>query len=112
MDSEQKQFLSLPDLPARLTQEQTAWALGFTVHDVPVLVATGLLKPLGRPPPNGQKFFAAAELRELKTDRKWLARATDAVHEHWRHKNQRPPLRPTQTNARSRAKPPAMERTA
>jgi hypothetical protein len=104
--------LSLPELPARLTQEQTAWALGFTVHDVPVLVANGLLKPLGRPPPNGQKFFAAALLRELKTDRKWLARATDSVHERWRHKNQRPPQRATTPSPGSRAMPPAMERAA
>jgi hypothetical protein len=73
--------------------------------------AAGLLKPLGHPSANGVKFFAAAEVRELKTDRKWLARATDAVHEHWRHKNQRPLLRAPQTSAGSRAKPTALETT-
>jgi hypothetical protein len=33
-------------------------------HDVPILVAARLLKPLVNPPPNSVKFFAAAELLE------------------------------------------------
>lgn len=65
-----QQFLSLVGLPpARLTVEQAAWVLGCQAHDVPVLVAAKLLRPLGNPPPNGIKFFATAELLELAKDR-------------------------------------------
>jgi hypothetical protein len=51
----------LGQLPARLTVEQAGWVLGCQPHDVPVLVSYRLLKPLGNPPPNGIKFFAAAD---------------------------------------------------
>jgi hypothetical protein len=51
--------------PARLTAVQAAWVLNCQPHDVPVLVAARLLKPLGNPPPNIVKFFAALELLEL-----------------------------------------------
>ena len=50
--------------PARLTVEQVAWLLGCQPHDVPVLVAAKLLKPLGNLPQNGVKFFATADLLE------------------------------------------------
>ncbi|MGO9203867.1 MAG: hypothetical protein ACLQM8_25385 [Limisphaerales bacterium] len=43
--------------PARLTASKTAKLLGFAGHDVPVLVASGLLKPLGNPSPNSPKFW-------------------------------------------------------
>ena len=85
-----QQFLSLVGLPpARLTVEQAAWVLGCQAHDVPVLVAAKLLRPLGNPPPNGIKFFATAELLELAKDRSWLARVSNAVISHWQHKNAR-----------------------
>ena len=38
-----------------------------------------LLKPLGNPPPNSVKFFAASELLEHIEDRTWLARVTNAA---------------------------------
>ena len=79
MSPEQKEFMSLLLPPARLSQEQAAWYLGFQVHDIPVLVAVGLLKPLGKPVPNGLKYFASVELRRLRDDAKWLARASDAI---------------------------------
>ena len=47
-------------LPARLTAEQVAWVVNCQPHDVPMLVAVRLLKPLGNPPPNSVKFFALA----------------------------------------------------
>jgi len=46
-------------LPARLDAEQVAWVLNYQPHDVPVLVAARLLKPLGNPQPNSVKYFAA-----------------------------------------------------
>ena len=62
MHPEQQKFLSLAVIPARLNPEQASWVLGFQAHDIPVLVACGLLKPLGTPPPNGVKYFAAGDL--------------------------------------------------
>jgi hypothetical protein len=50
-------------------------------------MAEGLLKPLGHPPANGTKYFATADLEELRRDTKWLARASDAIHRHWKLKN-------------------------
>ena len=89
MDSEQKQFLSLMKTPARVNPEQASWHLGFQAHDIAVLVSAGLLKPLGNPPANGQKYFASAVIEELRSDTKWLARASDAIYRHWREKNTR-----------------------
>ena len=89
MNDEQRQFLSLlAGTPARLSVEQVAWVLNCQPHDIPILVAARLLKPLGSPPPNGCKFFAAPEILELARDRAWLGRITNALQLHWRHKNQ------------------------
>jgi hypothetical protein len=89
MSPEAQQFLNLATKPARLTSENVAWLLGFMAHDIPVLVAKGLLKTIGDPPPNGIKYFATADIEQLKTDRKWLARATSCIHRHWQDKNRR-----------------------
>jgi hypothetical protein len=89
MNPESCDFLNLKCTPARLSAEQTAWFLGFSPHEIPILVAKGLLKPLGRPPLNGTKYFAAVTLQELRSDVKWLARASDAIVEYWRFKNAR-----------------------
>ncbi|MEO7300538.1 MAG: hypothetical protein ABI042_18390 [Verrucomicrobiota bacterium] len=75
--------------PARLNTEETAWYLGFAAHDIPVLVSHGLLKPLGHPTDHTVKFFAFVALEELRSDAKWLARATDTMIAHWRGKNVR-----------------------
>ena len=88
MRDEQQRFLTLlGQLPARLTAEQAAWVLNCQAHDVPVLVAARLLKPLGNPPPNSVKFFAALELLEQAKDRTWLAKVTNALNQHWQKKN-------------------------
>ena len=89
MNPQREQFLNLKATPARLTAEEAAWYLGFSSHEIPILVAKGLLKPLGRPPANGVKYFATATLVELQRDVKWLARASDVIVEHWRYKNAR-----------------------
>lgn len=82
-----KDFLSLVTPPARLGITETAWLLGFNEHDIPVLVSAGLLKPLGRPTPTGSKYFATVELQTLRTDTRWLAKASDAIVNYWRGKN-------------------------
>jgi hypothetical protein len=90
MKDEQRQFLSLLGrVPARLTTEQTAWFLNCELHDIPVLVAGRLLKPLGNSLPNGHKFFATAEVLALGGDRDWLSKATQAVQQYWQRKNAR-----------------------
>jgi hypothetical protein len=95
MREEQHQFLSLlGQLPARLTAEQAAWVLNCQAHDVPILVSSRLLKPLGKPPPNGIKFFATADLVELAKDRAWLVKVTNAVNQHWHKQNARKKGRP------------------
>jgi hypothetical protein len=88
MNDQQHELLSLlAQPPARLTVEQVAYVLNCQPHDVPVLVAARLLKPLGAPADNCAKYFPAVEIIELARDRAWLARMTNAVYQHWRTKN-------------------------
>jgi hypothetical protein len=95
MREDQHRFLTLlGQLPARLTAEQAAWVLNCQAHDVPILVSSRLLKPLGNPPANGIKFFATADLVELTKDRAWLVRVTNAVNQHWHKQNARKKSRP------------------
>lgn len=90
MRDDQHKFLSLlGQLPARLNVEQVAWVLNCQAHDVPVLVAARLLKPLGNPPQNGTKFFSTRELQEQAQDDKWLNRMTLVIHQHWHTRNAR-----------------------
>ena len=92
MNPERKDLLSLKTPPARLNAEETAWYLGFAPHDIPILVTAGLLKPLGRPPRASTKYFATANLEQLRSDVKWLARASDAIVLYWQSKNGRTPM--------------------
>ncbi|MCL4788603.1 MAG: hypothetical protein KJ070_17715 [Verrucomicrobia bacterium] len=89
MQQEVERFLNLKTPPGRLTKEQAAWFLGFSPDEIPILTAKGLLKPLGHPAHNGQKFFLAATLEELRRDEKWFAKACDTIVEYWRYKNSR-----------------------
>ena len=43
--------------------------------------------PLGNPPPNSVKYFAAREVIEQGKDRTWLAKVTSALNQHWQNKN-------------------------
>jgi hypothetical protein len=88
-DDQHKFLLLLGQLPARLTAEQAAWVLNCQVHDVPILVASRLLKPLGNPPANGIKFFATIDLLEFAKDRTWLAKMTHTISQHWQKRNTR-----------------------
>lgn len=81
-------FLSLgPNIPLRLDAEQVAWILNCQEHDITVLVAARLLKPLGNPPQNSRKFFSKAKVLERCTDDSWLGKMTDAIHQGWKYKN-------------------------
>src|ERR1044071_2956292 len=87
--SEQAEFLNWKILPARLDATQTAWFLGFELHEVSSLVGASLLKPLGHPARNSAKFFATQTLERLRRDEKWLARASDAITNYWKQRNAR-----------------------
>ena len=88
MREDQQQFMRLlGQLLARLTAEQAAWVLNCQPHDVPILVGVRLLKPLGNPPPQSVKYFAASELLEQVKDRMWLAKVTNALNQHWQKRN-------------------------
>lgn len=90
MKDDQHRFLSLlGQPPARLTAEQAAWVLNCQPHDLPALVTSRLLKPLGNPPPNGIKFFATADVLELLKDRSWLTKVTNTINQHWHRQNAR-----------------------
>jgi hypothetical protein len=87
--AQQSEFLNWKVVPARLDATQTAWFLGFNPHEVPILVAAGLLKPLGHPARNSTKYFATEILGQMRRDEKWLARASDAASDYWRKRNAR-----------------------
>ena len=89
MNSAQEQFLNLKTLPARMKVEEVAWYLGFAPHEITILMAEGLLKPLGRPPTTGVKYFSAVALEEMRRDQKWLARASDCVVQYWKERNEK-----------------------
>jgi hypothetical protein len=72
-------FLNMRRLPARMVSEEAAKCFGMTPHDIPILVANGLLKPLGNPGPNSVKYFARVIVEELGNDVKWLHRATATI---------------------------------
>jgi hypothetical protein len=83
----EKSVLILTRLPARLNVDQVAEILGFPSHEMPVLLKAGLLKPLGKPAPNGHKFFCAQEITSLSKNKNWLDKATRAVVKHWQDGN-------------------------
>ena len=86
---QQNEFMRWNILPARLNVFQTACFLGFKPHDIPVLTAAGLLKPLGHPARNSVKYYLAETLQQCRRDEKWQSRACDTVASHWQSKNAR-----------------------
>lgn len=69
-------------LPGRLNAEQSAQLLGFQIWDIPILVAAGLLYPLGDPRPGCVRYFASVEIRKAAESRKWLDEASGVINEH------------------------------
>jgi len=88
MKEDQHRFLSLlGQLPLRLNAEQAGWVLNCQSHDIPALIHSRLLKPLGNPSANGTKYFATADLLETAKDRAWLVKMTTAINTHWQKQN-------------------------
>ena len=70
-----------------MTAEEAGWIFVISSpQEIPIPVAAGILKPLGHPARNGPKYFATAELEDLRRDRKWLAKASDAIVDYWQNK--------------------------
>jgi excisionase family DNA binding protein len=90
MNTKRQKFLSLRTFPGRLSTREVAWYLGFAADEIPILVAIGMLKPLGSRPTNGVNFFATAILDDLRKDLQWLARASGAVCQHWQERSEQP----------------------
>jgi|SRR5579872_5882847 len=87
ISSQTRELLNLRRLPAMLNMAQTAAMLGLAEHDIPVLVRSGLLKPLGNPPPNAVKAFATIQVLELAGEIVTLNKIRSTVYEYWRGKN-------------------------
>lgn len=63
---------------------------GFEVHEIHILAAAGVLRPLGgMVRGNAPKYFAAVTLLRLRQDEAWLDQATEAIRSHWRRQNRR-----------------------
>jgi hypothetical protein len=77
------------DIPARLHADQVAKLLNCSTEDVAILVSAGKLRALGRPRPNGVKFFSCIELITLLADPDWLDDVTKIIGQYWRRKNAR-----------------------
>lgn len=84
-------LLHVRRLPSRLNAEGVAVLVGCAVHDIPVVVRTGLLKPLGSPASNSVKYFASSETEAKISDVKWCARATNCLYNYWRDRRQPKP---------------------
>ena len=79
--------------PGRYTYAETAARIGgATETDIVVLVRLGLLKPLGRPPQNGRKYLAAADVEACIQDRHWLEKATRALYAYHKNRNSKTAL--------------------
>lgn len=79
---------NLGRLPARLNCIEAAALLGFSEDDIRYLATKKLLPLLDGASP-GTFWFAAVQIDELSRDINWLTRATKAVREHNRAKNER-----------------------
>lgn len=66
-------------LPARYTVAQVAQRLQCTSEGVYVLTRLKLLKPLGKPPPNGTKYYASGYIERLCQDENWLGKMSAAL---------------------------------
>lgn len=82
-------LLNCRRLPGRLTAEQAAVLIGCQPHDIPILVRSKLIRPLGKPASNATKYFSSVELETKLADDKWSTRVTDTLYRYWREQKSR-----------------------
>jgi len=70
-----------------LNAQQTAAVLGVGEHDIPALIRSGLLEPLGDPQANAVKYFAGIQILEMAGDPAFLGKLRNAIYEYWQGKN-------------------------
>src|ERR1017187_976548 len=87
ISAQARELLNLRRLPAMLNTPQTAVLLGLGEHDIPVLIAAGLLNPLGNPPNNAVKYFSTVEVLEMAGESAVLNKIRSTVYQYWRGKN-------------------------
>ena len=82
-----EEFLALTRLPGRLIALELSWLFHCEPEHVPIIVAGGLIKPLGHPAANGVKYFHTAEVLEIAADKKKMAQVSDLLSNTWRERN-------------------------
>ena len=87
ISAQARELLNLRRLPAMLNTRQIAVLMGLGEHDIPVLIAAGLLKPLGNPPSNAVKYFGTVEVLEMAGESAILNKIRSTVYQYWRGKN-------------------------
>lgn len=101
ISTEDAAFLNQLRLPACLNCEQAAVVLGGKAEHIPILVEGKLLSPLGEPPQNGIKLFAAVDILEKAKDLRWLDKANKYLTRHWQNKNAKARERLKRSGSRS-----------
>ncbi|MDB6057316.1 MAG: hypothetical protein JWO95_1160 [Verrucomicrobiales bacterium] len=89
MNSVKQRFVLPSGLPACVGIEEAAQILGWPDYFLPVLMRTGLLKPLGKPSQSSRKWFSTVELERLGTDPVWLDKAVRTVEKHVHDMNEK-----------------------
>ena len=85
-----REFLTMGTFPGVINVEEVQYITGFNSQfHIRILIKAGLLRPLGKPSPNGQKLFSSAEILALANDRDWVDRAVKAIEKAIREKNQK-----------------------
>jgi hypothetical protein len=102
ISAQARELLNLRRLPAMLNTAQTAVLLGLADHDIPVLVRSGLIVPLGNPQPNAVKSFSTVQILELAGEPAMLNKIRRTVYEYWRRKNADKTVAETSRNGHSR----------
>ena len=87
ISAQARELLNLRRLPAMLNTPQIAVLLGLAEHDIPLLIAAVLLKPLGNPPSNAVKYFGTVEVLEMAGESAILNKIRSTVYQYWRGKN-------------------------
>jgi len=83
MNNEQRSFLSLPRFPALISLLEVCWLLGLAEHQGKILVAKGMLVPVGKRRRRKGRMFVSGYVLELAEDREWLNKAKDTLSLYW-----------------------------